>query len=218
MEELEEYNKAMELNSQLKERYAGQVDGEDDSIDAFYKEQQRTRRINPTIKQKLPSEAAGVPSSKPDGKNRGFIRKKRDFTFDDMKKMDIDMENQSILERMNRVSLRNNGRQIAQSAKTYKPKVSSHTVNRRKKLSDQAQENLAFLKRLNNIKPTYSKQKAKKQHQHDRKVLKLRQQYQQVQVRSKPRPEWQDTVGDSKNYSSRTGLGPSSLRSPRQRR
>merc|ERR1711907_874814 len=132
--------------------------------------------------------------------------------------MDIDMENQSILERMNRVSLRQNGRNIAKQARKYKPKVSSHTVNRRKKQNAQAAENMAFLRRLNNIRPTYSKKNAKKEAARQRNVVRLRQNVQTVRVRSKPRPEWHDTIGDCKDLTSKTGLGFSSRTSPRQRR
>merc|ERR1711865_1079196 len=121
----------------------------------------------------------------------------------------------------NRVSVRDSGHtQLTKQARKYKPKTSSHTVNRRKKLNKTAQENMAFMKKLNGTKSTYSRKKAMKAARHQKKVATMRQNVQVVQVRSKPKPQWHDTAGDSvsKDWSSGTGLGFSSRTSPRQRR
>merc|ERR1719183_1101156 len=89
------------------------------------------------------------PRQMPRGANPG-----KNYTFNDQKLMGMAHENQVLLSKISRIAV-SSGTGMSSAPDTYRKKNkmrSSHGINRRRAENRVANENMAFLKRLQNVK------------------------------------------------------------------
>ena len=176
MDELRAYNEAMEMNRQLKAMLQQQQQAED---------QQQQRHQQSHQQQLVPRRTRG---------GRGVAagaRKKANLTFTEQELTSMGRENQVLLDRMQRIALSSGtGMSSRPDASRYRKRVGNHGVNRQRMEKRVQNENHAFLRRLQSVKPTISRTKMKAD---ARKSKKLARQMQTVKRRPTftQREEWQ---------------------------
>ena len=171
LEEMQAYNEAMEMNRKLKEMMRLQQMQEQQT----HQQQQHTQLA---VRQGAPRAAARGGA----GKN---------FTFNEQRLSSMGRENQVLLDRMQRIALSTgSGMSARPEASKYRKRVGNHGVNRQRMERRVQNENQAFLRRLQSVKPTISRSKMKKD---ARKSKKLARQMQTVKQRPRfeQRDEWQ---------------------------
>merc|ERR1711865_57820 len=114
------------------------------------------------------------------------------MAFDEQKLMGMANENQVLLTKISKIAV-SAGTGLSAAPTTFRKtnkQKSSNSINRRRNENKVANENMKFLARLQNVKPTISKNKLATEHKQTRKYAKN---IRQVKVRTaRPLPEWQD--------------------------
>jgi hypothetical protein len=187
-EEMQTYEEAMRMNEQLKMMMMQQQEAEpEQDMRGMMQEMRgqggRSERAQRQQTQRPNQGGGGRARQNKSGKN---------YTFDEQKLMGMANENQVLLTKISKIAV-SAGTGLSAAPSTFRKNNtnrSSNSINRRRADNKVANENMAFLKRLQNVKPTISKSKHAAAHKQTRTYAKN---IRQVKVRTaRPLPEWQD--------------------------